>query len=156
MWMETELVCVWSIRATVWAQQHLLVSLQLLDERAFMKQRLQPLLGVIVAELLKGSSPLLLSQSRVLESWSVNNQQRAQRVLTGLQSPEGQRGAERETNIQWNFSSSLGDTEKQQEEWHNTAERNHRNVKNRAKGGHQGFEDKLIPSHHKRIESQIT
>lgn len=54
-----------------------------------MEQRLQPLLGVVVAELLKCGSPLLLSQSRVLETRSVHNQQGAQRVLTGLQSPGG-------------------------------------------------------------------
>lgn len=71
------------------AQQHLLVSLQLLDEGAFMEQGLQPLLGVVVAELLKRGAPLLLSQPRVLEARSVHDQQGAQRVLTGLQSPEG-------------------------------------------------------------------
>lgn len=54
-----------------------------------MEESLQPLLGVVVAELLKRRSPLLLSQARVLETWSVHNQQGAQRVLIGLQSPEG-------------------------------------------------------------------
>lgn len=71
-------------------QQHLLVSLQLLDEGAFVEQRLQPLLGVVVAELFKRGPPLLLSQPRVLETRSVHDQQGAQGVLTGLQSPEKQ------------------------------------------------------------------
>lgn len=71
-------------------QQHLLVSLQLLDEGAFVEQRLQPLLGVVVAELLKRGAPLLLSQPRVLETRSVHDQQGAQGVLAGLQSPEKQ------------------------------------------------------------------
>ena len=75
-------------------KQHLLVSLQLLDKGAFMEQGLQPLLSVVVTEFLKGGSPLLLSQSRVLETWSVHNQQGAQRVLTGLQSPERQKMSE--------------------------------------------------------------
>lgn len=69
-------------------QQHLLVSLELLDEGAFMEQRLQPLLRVVVAELFKRGPPLLLSQPRVLEARSVHDQQGAQGVLTGLQSPE--------------------------------------------------------------------
>jgi len=72
----------------LWAQQHLLVSFQLLDEGTFMEQGLQPLLGVVVAELLKRGSSLLLSQPRVLETRRVHDQQGAQRVLTGLQSPE--------------------------------------------------------------------
>lgn len=76
---------------SVMLQLHLLVSLQLLDEGAFMKQRLQPLLGVVVAEFFESGSPLLLSQPRVLETRSVNDQQGAQRVLTGLQGPEGHR-----------------------------------------------------------------
>lgn len=55
-----------------------------------MEQRLQPLLGVVVAELLKRGPTLLLSQPRVLETRSVHDQQGAQRVLTGLQSSEEQ------------------------------------------------------------------
>ncbi|TNN80785.1 hypothetical protein EYF80_009019 [Liparis tanakae] len=61
---------------------------ELLDEGTFMEQGLQPLLGVVVAELLKRGSSLLLSQPRVLETRRVHDQQGAQRVLTGLQSPE--------------------------------------------------------------------
>lgn len=68
-------------------QRHLLVSLQLLDEGALMEQGLQPLLGVVVAELLKGGAALLLGQSRVLEARGVHDEQGAQRVLAGLQSP---------------------------------------------------------------------
>lgn len=68
-------------------QLHLLVSLQLLDEGAFMEQRLQPLLGVVVAELFKRGPPLLLGQPGVLETRGVHDQQGAQGVLTGLQSP---------------------------------------------------------------------
>lgn len=53
-----------------------------------MEQGLQPLLCVVVAEFLECGSPLLLSQPGVLETWSVHDQQGAQRMLTGLQSPE--------------------------------------------------------------------
>lgn len=56
-------------------KQHLLVSVQLLDEGAFMEQGLQPLLGIVVAELLERGSPLLLGQPRVLETRRVHNQQ---------------------------------------------------------------------------------
>ncbi len=56
-----------------------------------MEQRLQPLLSVVVAELLKRGASLLLSEPRVLETRSVDDEQRTQRVLTGLQSPAGQR-----------------------------------------------------------------
>lgn len=42
-----------------------------------MEQGLKPLLRVVVAELLKRGAPLLLSQPRVLETWSVHNQQGA-------------------------------------------------------------------------------
>lgn len=86
-------MCVKSPKATVGfcalsAQQHLLVSVQLLNKGAFMKQGLQPLLGVIVAKLLKGCPSLLLRQPGVLEARSVHDQQGAQRVLTGLQRPD--------------------------------------------------------------------
>lgn len=57
-----------------------------------MEQCLQPLLGVVVAELLKRGPPLLLGQSGVLETGSVHDQQGAQRVLTGLQSSKGTKG----------------------------------------------------------------
>lgn len=77
--------------AVLSTQQHLLVSLQLLDEGAFVEQRLQPLLGVVVAEFLERGSPLLLSRARVLETRCVHNQQGAQGVLARLQSPEGYR-----------------------------------------------------------------
>lgn len=56
-----------------------------------MEQCLQPLLGVVVAELLKRGPPLLLGQSGVLETGSVHDQQGAQRVLTGLQSSKEQK-----------------------------------------------------------------
>lgn len=72
-------------------QQHLLVPLQFLDKGAFMEQCLQPLLGVVVAELLKRGPPLLLGQSGVLKTGSVHDQQGAQRVLTGLQSSKEQK-----------------------------------------------------------------
>lgn len=78
------------VRRVPRAQQHLLVSLKLLDKCAFMEERLQPLLGVVVAELLEGGPPLLLCQPGVLETRSVDDQQRAERVLTGLQSSEEQ------------------------------------------------------------------
>ena len=52
-----------------------------------MEESLQPLLGIIVAELLKGGSPLALSHAWVLEAWRIHNQEGAQRVLTGFQRP---------------------------------------------------------------------
>lgn len=52
-----------------------------------MEQGLQPLLGVVVAELLKRGAPLLLGQPRVLEARGVHDQQGTQRVLAGLQGP---------------------------------------------------------------------
>lgn len=67
---------------------HLLISFQFLDKGPFMKQSLQPLLGVVMAELLKCSSSLLLSQARVLETRRVHDQNGTEGVLTGLQSPE--------------------------------------------------------------------
>lgn len=69
-------------------QVHLLISFQFLDKGPFMKQILQPLLGVVMAELLKRSSSLLLSQARVLETRRVHDQNGAEGVLAGLQSPE--------------------------------------------------------------------
>lgn len=66
-------------------RQHLLVSLHLPDEGALVEERLQPLLGVVVAELLEGGAPLLLGQPGVLETRSVHDQQGAERMLTGLQ-----------------------------------------------------------------------
>ena len=54
-----------------------------------MEQGLQPLLGVVVAELLERGAALLLSDPRVLEARCVHDEQGAQGVLTGLQSPEG-------------------------------------------------------------------
>lgn len=69
-------------------QQHLLVALQLPDKCPLVEERLQPLLGVVVAELLERGPPLLLRQPGVLETRSVDDQQGAQRVLTGLQSSE--------------------------------------------------------------------
>jgi len=66
---------------------HLLVAVQLLDEGALMEQRLQPLLGVVVAELLEGGATLPLSHAGVLEARRVHDEQRTQRVLAGLQCP---------------------------------------------------------------------
>lgn len=68
--------------------RHLFVSLHLLDEGALLEERLQPLLGVVVAELLEGGTPLLLGQPWVLETRRVHDQQGAERVLTGLQGSE--------------------------------------------------------------------
>lgn len=82
-------VCV-RARRGLHAQQHLLVSLQLLYKCAFMKECLQPFLGVVVTELFEGGPPLLLCQPGVLETGSVDDQQRTERVLTGLQSSEEQ------------------------------------------------------------------
>lgn len=69
-------------------RRHLFVSLHLLDEGALLEERLQPLLGVVVAELLEGGTPLLLGQPWVLETRRVHDQQGAERVLTGLQGSE--------------------------------------------------------------------
>lgn len=71
---------------------NLLVSLQLLDEGPLVEERLQPLLGVVVAQLLERGPPLPLRQPGVLETRRVDDQQGAQRVLTGLQSSEEQGG----------------------------------------------------------------
>ena len=68
-------------------EDHLLVSLQLLNKGALMEESLQPLLGIIVAELLEGGSPLALSHAWVLEAWRIHNQEGAQRVVTGFQRP---------------------------------------------------------------------
>lgn len=99
-------MCVKSPKATVGfcalsAQQHLLVSVQLLNKGAFMKQGLQPLLGVIVAKLLKGCPSLLLRQPGVLEARSVHDQQGAQRVLTRLQSPDEEKIIRKSGNFLW-------------------------------------------------------
>lgn len=51
-----------------------------------MEQRLQPLLGVVVAQLLESGAALQLGHSRVLETGGVHDEQGAEGVLTGLQS----------------------------------------------------------------------
>lgn len=81
-------MCVCLVGGVSRVQQHLLVSLQLLDKCSLMEECLQPLLGVVMAELLKRGPPLLLCQPGVLETRSIDDQQRAQRVLTGLQRSE--------------------------------------------------------------------
>ena len=81
------------------AQEHLLVPLQLLDKRALVEERLQPLLGVVVAELLEGGSPLALSHAWVLEARRVHDEEGAQRVLAGFQRP-GEYRIQRTTHTQ--------------------------------------------------------
>lgn len=80
-------------RRRVGCVRHLLVSLHLPDEGALVEERLQPLLGVVVAELLEGGAPLLLGQPGVLEARRVHDEQRAERVLAGLQGSAGHRDA---------------------------------------------------------------
>lgn len=68
-------------------KRYLLVSFQLLHEGTLVEEPLQPVLGVVVAQLLKGGPtgrPTLLG---VLEARSVHNHHRAERVLAGLESP---------------------------------------------------------------------
>ena len=66
---------------------YLLVSLQLLGEGALVVECVQTLLRVVLAELLEGGGALTLGQARVLEARSIHDQERAQRMHTGLQSP---------------------------------------------------------------------
>jgi hypothetical protein len=52
---------------------YLLVSLQLLEEGALVEQPLQPVLGIVVAQLLEGGSTGRAAPFRVLEAWCVHD-----------------------------------------------------------------------------------
>lgn len=68
-------------------KHYLLVSFQLLNEGPLMEEPLQPVLGVVVAQLLKGGPAGRPTLLRVLEAWGVHNHHRAEGVLAGLESP---------------------------------------------------------------------
>lgn len=68
-------------------QSYLLVSFQLLHEGALVEESLQPVLGVVVAQLFKGGSAGRPTLLRVLETRGVDNHHGAERVLAGLESP---------------------------------------------------------------------
>lgn len=55
------------------AATDLLVSLQLLEEGALVEQPLQPVLGIVVAQLLEGGSPGRAAPLRVLEAWRIHD-----------------------------------------------------------------------------------
>lgn len=63
----------------------LFVSLQLVNEGPLMEERVQALLCVVVAQVLKGRATFTLHQPGVLKAWSVHNEQRAQGVLSRFQ-----------------------------------------------------------------------
>lgn len=67
---------------------YIFVSLQLLNKGALIEEGMQPFLGVVVAEVLKGCAALALCQPGVLKARRVHNEQGAQGVLAGFQSPE--------------------------------------------------------------------
>lgn len=64
---------------------YLFVSLQLVNEGPLMEERVQTLLCVVVAQVLKGRAAFTLHQPGVLKAWSVHNEQRAQGVLSRFQ-----------------------------------------------------------------------
>lgn len=68
-------------------KRYLLVSFQLLNEGPLMEEPLQPVLGVVVAQLLKGGPAGRPTLLRVLEAWGVHNHHRAEGVLAGFESP---------------------------------------------------------------------
>lgn len=72
-------------------RSYVFVPLQLLNEGALVEEGLQTLLSIVVAQVLKGCPTLALSQPGVLKAWCVHDEQRAQRVLAGFQSPGAQR-----------------------------------------------------------------
>lgn len=70
---------------------YLFVSLQLLNEAALVEEGVQALLGVVVAEVLKGCAGLALGQPGVLKARRVHDEQRAQGMLAGFQGPAAHR-----------------------------------------------------------------
>lgn len=74
-------------RALSFTCLYLFVSFQLLNKGALVKEALQTLLSVVVAEVFKGCAALALSEPWVLKAWCVHNEQRAQGVLVGFQGP---------------------------------------------------------------------
>ena len=52
-----------------------------------MEEPLQPVLGIVVAQLLKGGPTGRPTLLRVLEAWGVHDHHRAERVLAGLEGP---------------------------------------------------------------------
>lgn len=74
----------------------LLVSFQLLNEGPLMEEPLQPVLGIVVAQLLKGGPTGRPTLLRVLEAWGVHDHHRAERVLAGLEGPVHQGDEKRE------------------------------------------------------------
>lgn len=79
---------------------HLFVTLQFPYEGSLLEQGLQTFLSVIMAELLKSGPTLILHLTRVLEPWCVHNQQRTERMLTGLQRSESRRRYQNASLIQ--------------------------------------------------------
>lgn len=63
----------------------LFVSLQLVNEGPLMEERMQAVLCVVVAQVLKGRATFTLHQPGVLKAWSVHNEQRAEGVLSRFQ-----------------------------------------------------------------------
>lgn len=74
---------------------YLLVSFQLLHKRVLVEEPLQAVLGVVVAQLLKGGPAGRPTLLWVLEAWRVHDHHRTQRVLAGLERPSwGEPGSE--------------------------------------------------------------
>lgn len=70
---------------------HLFVSLQLLNVGPLMEECVKTLLCVVVAQVFKGCTALMLSLPGVLKAWRVHDEKRAQRMLAGFQGPGARR-----------------------------------------------------------------